>query len=166
MKPSELQKIFEYNPDTGILTYKYRPDKSSSWNTQWAGKVSGALNEAGYIKITIDNKRYYAHRIAFAIYYGEWPDLFIDHIDGNKSNNKISNLRQANKSQNGCNRVAPKHNTSGYKGVCLDKRRNKWRANIRLSGKQVWLGYYDTPEKAYLAYCEGAKTHYGEFARL
>lgn len=89
-----------------------------------------------------------------------------DHIDGNGLNNTRANLRLATTSQNGCNRGAQANNKSGYKGVAWHKQRKKWRANIRVGGKQVHLGYFATPEEAALVYNKAAREYFGEFARL
>lgn len=91
-------------------------------------------------------------------------DSSVDHINRDKLDNRKSNLRYCTLSQNQANRVAPKTNTSGYKGVCYEKRNGKWRAHIRVNGKQRFLGYFDNPEAASMAYTVAAQYHFGEFA--
>ena len=94
------------------------------------------------------------------------PGAEVDHIDCNKLNNLRSNLRLCTKSQNQHNRAKQKNNTSGYKGVHLQKRTGKYRAQIKLHGKRKILGLFSTPELAYAAYCSAAVQLHGDFARL
>lgn len=91
---------------------------------------------------------------------------FVDHENLNPLDNRRSNLRLANRSQNGTNSARHKNNTSGYKGVAYSKREHKWQASITHNGKMKWLGYFPTSELAYEAYCKAAKELHGEFARL
>lgn len=93
-------------------------------------------------------------------------DLFVDHIDGNGLNNQRSNLRICTSSQNGMNRGKQKVNTSGFKGVTFCKNNNKWQAQIKVNKVNLFLGYFDTPEEAYKAYCEGCIKYHGEFANF
>jgi len=93
-------------------------------------------------------------------------DMEVDHIDHNKLDNRKSNLRLCTRSENKCNKVLSDKNTSGYKGVCWDKSRKKWQANIGKNYKKHTIGHFDTPEEAYAAYCKAAKELHGEFARL
>jgi hypothetical protein len=96
--------------------------------------------------------------------YGEWPQLFVDHINQSKSDNRICNLRQANRSENLFNHGKNKNNTSGVKGVTFCKRDNKWRAQIRIDSKTFNLGRFITKKEAAEAYIKRAKQHRGEFA--
>lgn len=89
-----------------------------------------------------------------------------DHENLNRLDNRRLNLRVCTHSQNCCNKPLSPRNTSGYKGVTLDKRRNKWHARLRIKNQQISLGYHSTPEAAHAAYCEAAKKHFGEFARI
>lgn len=91
---------------------------------------------------------------------------FVDHINLNPLDNRRSNLRIANRSQNATNSGRHKNNTSGFKGVTYSKRERKWQSSIIFNGKTKWLGYFISPELAYQAYCEAAKELHGEFARL
>jgi len=104
----------------------------------------------------------YMHRVILDAPAG----LEVDHIDGNGLNNRRGNLRLATPSQNSCNKGVTKSNTSGYKGVFWEKGRGKWRALIRLNYKLKHLGFFDTPEKAYKAYCEASDKLHGEFGRV
>jgi len=96
---------------------------------------------------------------------GYWPQNQMDHKDGNGLNNRWSNLRECSRSQNGANRQGPqKNNKLGIKGVGLHVKSGKYHARIRVHGKQIHLGYYDTSEAAACAYQKAAKKHFGEFA--
>jgi hypothetical protein len=128
------------------------------------GKKAGCPNK-GYVMVGLNGKLYSAHRIIFFMHKGFCPQ-FIDHIDGNRSNNKIENLRPATINENARNSKKPSHNTSGYKGVCWDKNRNKWMAHITINNKFKSLGRFDEIESARLAYANAAKKYFGEFARI
>lgn len=90
----------------------------------------------------------------------------VDHIDGDRLNNRRSNLRVCSRAENCRNMGLTARNTTGMKGIYLDKRRNRWRARIHIDGRDISLGYHSTAEAAYAAYCEAAKQHFGEFARI
>lgn len=151
-----LREVLEYNPDTGVFTRlvgKFR------------GRRAGFVSGHGHIQISIDNRLYLAHRLAWLYVCGKWPPAGIDHIDNNKQNNAISNLRLATQSQNGANRCAPKTNRSGFKGVHWSNHTRKWRAQITVRGRGQNLGDFETPEEAHLAYVEAAKSSFGEYSR-
>ncbi|KAB0570606.1 HNH endonuclease signature motif containing protein [Brucella pituitosa] len=133
MSPEFLKECFDLDADAGVLTWKQRPlEHFSSWKSwhSWtihaAGKTAGNYRSDGYIRITIDKKRYYAHRIIYALSRGinltDVPSE-IDHIDKNHMNNRPNNLRPATRSQNLMNTALRADNTSGIKGVGFDKRR-------------------------------------------
>jgi len=90
----------------------------------------------------------------------------VDHVDGNGLNNRRANLRLASNSENTRNSKKRIDNKSGYKGVCWDELQRKWRASIRLNGRQTYLGLYASPQEAHNAYREAATREYGEFARM
>jgi hypothetical protein len=97
--------------------------------------------------------------------YGQWPRRGIDHVNGDGTDNRLENLREANQSQNGANRRLTSKNTSGFKGVSFAKQAKRWRAGIQVGGRRKHLGYFDTPELAHQRYVEAAKAAFGEFAR-
>lgn len=109
---------------------------------------------------------YKVHRIIWLYMTGEWPKAFIDHVNGDGLDNRWANLREATIAENAKNRRLNRNNTSGFKGVSFAKRANKYTAQVTANRKRVCLGFFDTPEDAYAAYCEAAKKHYGEYARL
>ena len=94
------------------------------------------------------------------------PHEYVDHINGDGLDNRRENLRLATKSQNAMNARKRSDNSSGYKGVTYHKQKNRWTAEIRVNKERIYLGCFTTPEDAYSAYCEAAKKHFGEFARL
>jgi hypothetical protein len=156
-----LTSILNYNADTGIFVWRYRNDVSKN---VWAGKQAGSLRGQGYTKICIKGKWYAAHRLAWLISYGDNPPGNIDHINGNRTDNRLLNLRIADKSQNGANRGRNSNSTSGIKGVGFDGRR--WVAQIGHRGKKHFIGRFDTAQQAKDAYAAAAKRLFGDFARI
>ncbi|WP_312740473.1 HNH endonuclease [Cedecea neteri] len=153
-----LKEHLHYDPETGAFTWiKKRRGRMQP------GDAAGAINSHGYVKIHLLGKVFSAHRLAWLIYYGEWPPEDIDHIDRNKSNNRIDNLRKASRSMNSANVGIKSHNTSGYKGVSFNKEWGKWFAQIIVRGKKKFLGYYESPEKASEAYKSEARKAFGEY---
>lgn len=160
-----LRQRLDYDPDTGSLTWCFCDARPSCWNARYAGKSAFAgTDKDGYRKGKVDGASYFAHRVAFAIFHGYWPSETIDHINGEKSDNRIANLREASRSQNQQNRPKQKNNTSGFKGVT--RHRSGWMAKIKLNGKTHYVGLYSTPELASVAYDVAAKTMHGDFARI
>lgn len=104
-----------------------------------------------------------AHQLIWAIVHGEYADQ-IDHHNGDKSDNRLDNLRLCDNSGNQHNQGKRKTNTSGYKGVSWHKQSNCWRATIYVNSRQRSLGLYERPEDAYSAYCEAARELHGQFA--
>lgn len=148
-----IRDNYYYNPITGDLWKKY--NKFS--------RVCNSIHDTGCYQVNILNKVYKAHRVCWLLYYGEFPEDQIDHIDMNRTNNKLDNLREANKQQNMCNRGKQKNNTSGFKGVTFCHRTDKWIAKIQCKSKNYYLGLYDTPERASSAYEKKADELFGEF---
>jgi hypothetical protein len=155
-----LKQILDYNPETGIFTRVI----SKSSNAK-AGNVAGYLSPDGYIYIGINAKRYKSHRLAWLYVYGEMPSKCIDHINCNKTNNKINNLRLSTHSQNKMNTPKQKNNTSGFKGVTWHKELKKWMVAARLNKKRHYLGYFSDIKEAAKAYANFAKKNHGEFFR-
>lgn len=161
----KLRKILRYDPSTGILWWMLRDDVPKQVNTRLAGKVAfTSVNDKGYLHGGIHGRSYVAHRVAWALHYGEWPVNHIDHINGVRTDNRIENLRQATNSQNLMNRGKQENNTSGYKGVYFNKEKNKWQAHIHSGGENIYLGRFSTPEAAHDAYSFAAIKLHMEFA--
>ena len=151
MDQEELQQLLHYDPNTGTLTWKARSGdgrEARRWNTRYAGETAGHKTSDGYVCVVIGGKQYKAHRLAWLYAKGRWPDLSIDHINGDPLDNRISNLRDVSHAENCRNQGVPKNNTSGHVGVCLNKRRKKWHAYYRHNGKNVHLGLFNCPTAA------------------
>lgn len=157
-----LREMFNYDPVTGFFT---KLTKHKRWA---AGRGIGSVTGEQYkrIKINVCGKQQMAHRMAWLHYYGEWPSMDIDHIDGDACNNAIANLRLATDSQNLGNMKKPITNTSGFKGVFWHKGGKKWQASIKIEGVHMYLGLFNTAEEAHEAYCRAAVDGRGEFARF
>jgi hypothetical protein len=157
---NKLKETYKCVPSTGIITRKSD------------GLPVGHKNEYGYITLSIripannkagsEWKKISVHHAIWYFHTGEWPIDMIDHIDGQKDNNRIDNLRTCSQSENNMNTNA----RSGYKGVSWDKSTNSWTSVIHKDYKQYWIGRFETAEEAALAYNKKAQEIYGEFARL
>jgi hypothetical protein len=161
----ELKEYFDYNPDTGIITWK----KTTNQRIK-VGEEAGCLNvqtkNIVYRCIKFNHSGYKTHRLAYYMYHGIDPlEKLVDHEDGNGLNNKIKNLRLATTPENGRNRRLQKTNTSGITGVHWNKRRKKWEAHIKVNFKKKWLGYFVNKEDAIQARKEAEKKYFGEFRR-
>lgn len=114
------------------------------WNKKYPNKIAGVLHKkSGYVYVSISNKRYLAHRVAWAIHYGRLPNDMIDHIDGNRSNNSIENLREVSRIENCSNSRRRSDSNSGLSGVRSRKDRPNWYASITCGRKIIRLGVYD-----------------------
>ena len=153
-----LNEVLDYDPETGVFRWK----KAVNGRIK-VGDIAGAYSgrDRGYRQLQIDGVKYFAHRIAWKMHYGRDPEDQIDHINGIKNDNRIQNLRECTRAENMRNRGKTKVNTTGYKGVHLYK--GKYVARIKLIGKEVYLGRYDTAEEAYEAYKKAAKEYHGDF---
>jgi len=156
-----LKELLNYNPETG--DFIWRVDRNGHVK---AGMVAGNIHyKHGYREIRIGSKLYKAHRLVWLYVHGEMPVSFLDHINNDRSDNRLSNLRLATINQNAQNQKIRSNNTTGYKGVTFVKRVGRYWAQIFVNGKIKSLGYYHTPEEAHAAYCKGADKYFGEFAR-
>jgi hypothetical protein len=155
-----LRDLLHYDPDTGVFTRLKGWGKKSP-----AGKKLGSIDAAGYVVFSIEGVQDYGHRFAWLYMTGEWPASKIDHENQNRSDNRWSNIRAATQAENLRNRGKNKNNTSGFKGVSIAPH-GRWRATIRVSGKQIHLGHYSTKEEAAVAYANGARRHHGAFANV
>lgn len=154
-----LHELFEYRE--GHLFWKV--DRRGN---KLIGKQASRLKKSnGYQEVTINKKKYYAHRLIFMMFHGYWP-VQIDHIDNNRSNNLLSNLREANNAQNNRNTKLRSTNKSGYKGVYLHKQNKNFVARITVNYKDIHLGCYKTIEEAHEAYKKAALELHGSFARF
>lgn len=160
MKPAltaeRLREVLHYDPETGVFTWKVRTS-----NRVKVGDEVGFTLTHGYIGTMLDGRRYKLHRLAWLYVHGVWPDGDIDHKDGIKDNNRISNLRVVDMSMNQQNlKQARKHNRSGLLGVTRMssfQRRKTWVSRIKIDSKVHHLGYFTTPEEAHEAYLKAKR---------
>jgi hypothetical protein len=146
-----LREILSYNSETGEFVWM----KRTSRNTH-VGDVAGCVWKTGYRIIAIGKNRYMAHRIAWFMFYGSWPKITIDHIDGNKLNNRIANLRDATYSMNSQNRKsATMLSKTGVLGVVESN--GKFRVHLGVNGKVLYFGAHETKEKAHSVYLEAKR---------
>lgn len=152
-----LTSVLKYTPDTGYFYWKVDVAKSVR-----AGSIAGTIASGNRIRITYGGNIYFAHRLAWLLTYGKWPDGVIDHIDGNSLNNRISNLRDVSVVVNGQNRkMSQNNNLVGLLGVGLHKASGKFQSRIKVGDKLIHLGLFLTAEEAHAAYL-AAKRKYHE----
>lgn len=151
VQKEELEELFEYRD--GDLYGKYVPWRRKESNSRVVGKKLGS-DSGGYLQVnfTYSGKKYrkLVHRIIYAMHHNYWPDL-VDHIDQDPSNNRVENLRAADKRINAINSGLAKNNKSGIKGVSWDKNAKKWSAQIKANGSKVHLGVFSSLEEAKIA---------------
>ena len=157
--------LFNYDPESGDLTW--RVDTSATPLGQCVGSVARHKIETytSYINVRVLGDRYKAHRLAWLLQTGDWPQKHIDHIDGDGLNNSWGNLREATPEQNAYNQKVRSDSTSGVKGVSYDKKRGMWYVYIDVDKKRKHLGRYDTKDEAIAARSAAEKIHHGEYAR-
>lgn len=152
---SRLRELYDYNPDTGHLV-------SRLYNKPVGWLKNGYLNVDLYDQGK--TKHFKVHRLIWMYVYGCWPKGEIDHVNGNRSDNRLCNLRDVTRSQNSQNKkiYATKSGLprSGYKGVNWDRFTMKWIAHIGINNRQIRLGSFDDPEKAHFAYIEAAQKYH------
>lgn len=154
MKAPSLQLLYDsldYNPETGIFTRLKCIKKSL------IGKEAGTLNQNGYVQVSLGSTLYYAHRLAWQYVYKEAPNVLMDHINGNRTDNRISNLRLANNRINSQNIIA--------RGTHFSKKSKRWEAGICVNYKRIHLGYFNTEEEAHVAYKRAKQFHHPEARR-
>jgi hypothetical protein len=157
---AQLKALLSYDPDTGIFRWK-----TCAYNkTHLIGTVAGTLL-LGYVVIRIGGRGYKAHRLAWLYTHGEIPDE-LDHINCVRDDNRLVNLRPADRAPNSQNTRKRANKTSQYKGVSLRRATGKWKVGIDVNGRRIYLGYYDTQETAHAVYCDAARKYHGEFARF
>lgn len=158
----ELMEMLSYDYLTGVFTWN-DGFKNSRGNGNTGS--AGHLNKAGYIYIRIKGVNYPAHHLAWLYFYGRWPAKLIDHVNGNSSDNRIENLREADHLLNNRNSKISKANTSGVKGVYWNRLLGKWHGRVRVKGKNIHIGVFDDIELAELAMSEARVKYHKEFAR-
>lgn len=152
MNSEDVRKQFIYNDD-GTLTRR-----------RTGIMVPGSISSNGYPRVLVNGKARKVHRVVFLIHHGHLPK-YIDHIDGDKANNRIENLRECTRSQNQQNTGLLSNNSSGFKGVSWSKRLKKWFVQLRINGESIHLGFFNNKIEAAEAYDRAAIDNYGEFAK-
>lgn len=152
-----LAKMLSYNRETGSFTWLVtRPGGRA-----YAGQQAGSVGCRGYVSISRGKRKVLAHRLAWFVEFGSVPsDRFVEHINGDRTDNRISNLRLATAAENMQNLSTPITNTSGYLGVTWSKKSKAWQAQISTDGKRKHLGLFNCPKQAHEAYlAEKLNTH-------
>lgn len=164
----EQRRLFAdltYCPETGLFRWAV----NGRGQTKRAGNIAGSAHSGGYVRIKHGGRTYFAHRLAWLFHSGHWPACEIDHINGDRKDNRIANLREASVAQNRRNTkgVPSRRKHSAFKGVTKDSRDKnpKWVAQIYANGKVRVLGRFLSEDEAAKAYQSAAKELHGEFAR-
>lgn len=147
LTPARLHEVLTYDCETGVFSRKLVTSTRVK-----VGDIAGSPGSGGYINIKIDGVLFLAHRLAWLYIHLRWPEKRIDHVNGCLTDNRISNLREASASENQQNCKVRKDSSSGFTGVSFNKSCNKWQAQIAVNSKVKYIGVFDTPELADMAY--------------
>lgn len=152
-----IQELFDYDQETGYVI-----NRVTRCPTALKGDRAGTVGVKGYRQVYLSGTIYYEHRLVWFYVHGYWP-IQIDHINGDRSDNRLANLREVTQSQNNANSDRSK-DASRLRGAYWIPERHKWRADIQIDGQTKYLGYFGTAEAAHSAYLAAAETIYGEHA--
>lgn len=141
-----LKHFLNYDPETGLFTWRVRTS-----NRIRVGDVAGTMDTNGYLRIGVCGKVRSAHRLVWLYVYGYFPEQDIDHADGDRTNNRLSNLRECSRSQNLINKPIQDNNVTGVKGVCWSKDKKRWEAYAKKKGVKIRLGMYKNFDDAVAA---------------
>lgn len=159
---ARLRELLDYDPSTGYFVWLTPRGR----NHAIVGKRAGTRNPvSGYIQIKVGVRAYSAHRLAWFYVHGSWPANCLDHVNGDRADNRIANLREATQAQNARNAQRKKTNSSGFKGVHWHAQAQKWRATILVNRRHISLGLFHRKEDAAKAYETAAHKHHGAFSR-
>lgn len=150
---ARLRELLAYDPETGFLIRRF------SIGGQKAGSIAGNTSNDGRVQLYVDGKNYKAHRLIWLHVTGAWPVNDVDHRDGNPSNNRWDNLRDVTHQVNQQNRQGPTK-TNSTKTIGVTMNRDRYGAQIKIDGKRIWLGTFDTPEEASAVYLEMKRLHH------
>ena len=163
--PETLGALLNYAPETGKLFWVRRPNSMFSaenyartWNTRYAEREAASLGPKGYMRIRVLGKNYAAHRVVWALAYGQWPVAEIDHINGDRADNRLVNLRSVTGAENMRNQRRSKANKSGHTGVRVT-RYGTWEAYIGVAGEWRQVGTFSTLDAAATARKIASKGH-------
>lgn len=149
----DAKSLLSYDKQTGVVRWRSFVNNACR-DTLVAGSSAGHK----YVRVRVRGRQYYAHRLAFLLVTGEWPNGFVDHIDGNKLNNSWSNLRDVSQVVNQQNiKARPAKSSDLPLGVYLPKDKRRYKAQIRVNGKRISIGYFDTAEQAGAAYLDAKR---------
>jgi hypothetical protein len=157
---SRLKELFSYDSETGLFVRLKAPGKRSDL----VGEVAGSKCGHGYLHINIDGVKYKAHRLVWLYVYGRWPIRLLDHENRVKSDNRLSNLREATKAQNEQSKPVRSTSTTGITGVYWNKGANKWQAYIKVDRRCRYLGLFEKQEDAATARRAAEIEYFKEFA--
>ena len=159
-----LRELFDLDIATGTLFHRARPG-NSNFNRQHAGNIAGRISSSEYWQVAVDGRNYLRARIVSKLFFGVEPPAVVDHINGDKLDDGIFNLRGASASQNNYNMRISSANKSGVKGVSWSKAKQRWTAAIRVEGRQISCGCFDVIADAERAVRAAREVYHGEFAR-
>jgi hypothetical protein len=154
-------KLIDYDPETGVLSWKSAIGGSTS-----VGRATGRPRKDGYGYVWIERKPLLAHRLAWLLHYGKLPELPVDHVNSDKLDNRICNLRLATVAENNRNILRSRNSKTGFKGVTIDRYSGKYAAKITAARRTYPLGLFDDPRHAAHVYNKAAVELHGEFACL
>lgn len=152
----EISSLFEYDPTSGLF---FRKIGAGSYRKDW---TQGTRQSNGYRFFIINGKKYLAHRLAFLLAYGRYPSGVIDHVNGIRSDNRLSNLRDVTQGDNTKNTHVRLDMKRKFSGCTFDAKRNKWKAEARIKGKRYSLGRFTTEHEAHEAYVSFMTKHDSE----
>ena len=152
---AEVRALLAYDPETGHLTWRVKPSRRVH-----AGTRAGGHYCRGYEVVSIKRRRYQAHRLIWLVVHGRWPRDVIDHVNGDRADNRLSNLRECSHAENMQNISKQPGKSSQFLGVCYIARRGYWVASITTNGRRTRLGIFSDEAAAYAAYCEAKRKHH------
>jgi hypothetical protein len=148
---AEIRSLVSCDTEIGKMFWLGK-EFDSRWNSKYAGKEAFCTdNKGGYLVGEIGGIAIYAHRVLWALVHGEWPDGEIDHINGNRRDNRLENLRLVTTQENLMNKGLQVNNSSGHVGVAFEKDRGKWKAFVKFDGKNINLGRFENIDDAIAA---------------